>query len=298
MNAEGEPGEISAKDPFIRRRLKVIDSEISAIDEGNGTPVIFLHGNPTSSYLWRNVIPHISSDGRCLAPDLIGMGESGKSISGSYRFVDHARYLDAWIDTLSLNQKIIFVLHDWGSALGFHWAFRHQDQIRALIYMEALVAPITWEQWPEESRSIFQAIRSPRGDRMILQRNLFVQRILPSSVQRGLSKEEMDHYRRPYLEPGESRRPTLTWPREIPIEGEPADVHRIVSEYAGWLPKSPVPKLFINVKPGFFSPKMEDYCRTWQNQDEVSVPGHHYVQEDSPREVGKAIANFIRQLEA
>ena len=297
VDAGGEVEAISAKDPFTRRRVKVLDSEMSAIDEGQGAPVIFLHGNPTSSYLWRNVIPHISSLGRCLAPDLIGMGESGRSTNGSYRFVDHARYLDGWIEALRLKRKITFVVHDWGSALGFHWAYRHQDRTRALVYMEAIVTPIKWKHWPEESRSIFQALRSSRGERMILQRNLFVERVLPASVQRGLSKEEMDHYRRPYLEPGESRRPTLTWPREIPIDGEPADVHQVVSDYADWLPNSPIPKLFVNAKPGFFSSIMEDYCRSWQNQKEVSVPGYHFVQEDSPHELGEAIAKFIKQLE-
>jgi haloalkane dehalogenase len=288
---------ISAGDPFVRRRKSILDSEMAYIDEGGGDPIIFLHGNPTSSYLWRNVIPHLSDLSRCLAPDLIGMGESGKSTSGSYRFVDHARYLDAWIEALSLDRKITLVVHDWGSALGFHWAFRHQARVRSIIYMEALVAPITWENWPEESRSIFKAIRSPRGDRLILQGNLFVERVLPASVERGLTDQEMDNYRRPYLEPGESRRPTLTWPREIPIEGNPADVHKIVSEYAEWLPTSPIPKLFVNVIPGFFSSRMRDYCRTWENQEEVNVPGHHFVQEDSPHELGEAIADFIKDLE-
>jgi haloalkane dehalogenase len=297
MEESGHRSVISAEDPFIRQRKTILDSEMAYIDVGGGDPVIFLHGNPTSSYLWRNVIPHISDLGRCLAPDLIGMGESGKSASGSYRFVDHARYLDAWIEALALDRKITLVVHDWGSALGFHWAYRRQARVRSIIYMEALVAPITWENWPVESRSIFKAIRSPRGDRLILQGNLFVERVLPASVERGLTKQEMDNYRRPYLEPGESRRPTLTWPREIPIEGNPADVHKIVSDYAEWLPTSPIPKLFVNVIPGFFSSRMKDYCRTWVNQKEVNVPGHHFVQEDSPHELGKAIADFIKELE-
>lgn len=293
---DNQEGEILASDPFPRKRVAVLDSEIAYIDTGKGLPVVFVHGNPTSSYLWRNVIPLVAPVARCLAPDLIGMGDSGRSPSGSYRFVDHARYLDAWFEEMALDKDVTLVVHDWGSALGFHWAYRNPERVKAIIYMEALVGPATWDLWPEDARSFFQALRAPVGEKLILRRNLFVERVVPASVLRSLSEEEMAHYRKPYLEPGESRRPTLTWPREIPIDGEPEDVHAIVSAYGRWLPKSTIPKLFVNVKPGFFSPILEDHCRGWENQQEVLLKGHHFVQEDSPTELGMAIANFLTEI--
>ena len=278
-------------------RVPVLDTEIAYVDRGMGDPIVFLHGNPTSSYLWRNVIPHLEGLGRCLAPDLVGMGESGKAKDGSYRFADHARYLDQWFESLGLNQNVTLVMHDWGSALGFHWAHRHLPKVKALVYMEAIVRPVTWEEWPELARRIFQGMRSPDGEGMILERNLFVERILPSSVTRELSQEELDVYRRPYLEPGESRRPTLTWPREIPIDGHPEDVVEVVSEYAQWLSTSTLPKLFINGDPGaILAGAQREFCRSWPNQREVTVPGQHFLQEDSPNEIGQAIAEWYRSL--
>ena len=278
-------------------RVPVLDTEIAYVDRGKGDPIVFLHGNPTSSYLWRNVIPHLEGLGRCLAPDLVGMGESGKAKDGSYRFADHARYLDQWFESLGLNQNVTLVMHDWGSALGFHWAHRHLPKVKALVYMEAIVRPVTWEEWPELARRIFQGMRSPDGEGMILERNLFVERILPSSVIRELSQEELDVYRRPYLEPGESRRPTLTWPREIPIDGHPEDVVEVVSEYAQWLSTSTLPKLFINGDPGaILAGAQREFCRSWPNQREVTVPGQHFLQEDSPNEIGQAIAEWYRSL--
>ena len=192
------------------------------VDVGAGDPVVFLHGNPTSSYLWRNVIPHVQPASRCLAPDLVGMGDSGKAPDGSYRFVDHARYLDAWFEAMGLS-RVTLVVHDWGSALGFHWARRHPERVRGVVYMEALVRPVAWDEWPEVARKVFQAMRSPAGEEMVLVKNLFVERILPLSVLRGLTDAEMAVYRRPYLEPGESRRPTLTWERSVLLEGDVAD---------------------------------------------------------------------------
>jgi haloalkane dehalogenase len=263
---------------------------------GTGDPIVFLHGNPTSSYLWRNVIPHVAGHSRCLAPDLVGMGDSGKSPSGSYRFVDHARYLDAWFETLGLSRNVVLVVHDWGSALGFHWARRHPERMKGVAYMEAIVRPVTWQEWPEAARKVFQGMRSPGGEEMVIQKNVFVERILPASVIRGLSAEEMEHYRTPYREAGESRRPTLTWPREIPVDGEPADVVRIVQEYGDWLSKSPIPKLFINADPGsILVGAQRDFCRRWPNQQEVTVRGSHFVQEDSPDEIGRALAAFVRR---
>lgn len=288
---------ISATDSYPRRRVAVLDSEMAYVDTGRGDPVVFLHGNPTSSYLWRNVIPHVEGVGRCLAPDLVGMGSSGKAPSGSYRFVDHARYLDAWFEALGLTAKLTLVGHDWGSALAFYWAHRHPTRVKGLVYMEALVRPLTWDEWPEPARSIFQAMRSPAGEEIVLKKNVFVERILPGSMLRRLTEEEMAVYRRPYLEPGESRRPTLTWPREIPVGGEPPDVVAIADAYAKWLATSEVPKLFINAEPGtiLVGPQRE-FCRTWPNQEEVTVKGTHFLQEDSPAAIGQAIAAFLKRL--
>ena len=290
---------ISAADPYLRRRTRVLDTEMAYVDAGRGDPVVFLHGNPTSSYLWRNIIPHVESRGRCLAPDLVGMGDSGGAPAGSYRFVDHARYLDGWLETVELGSRVTLVMHDWGSALGFHWAHRHPERVRGLVYMEALVRPVTWEEWPDTARKIFQAMRSPAGEDMVLQKNVFVERILPASVLRGLTEEEMAVYRRPYREPGESRRPTLTWPREIPVGGEPADVVAIVDSYAHWLAESPIPKLFVNADPGtILTGAQREFCRRWPNQQEVTVKGSHFIQEDSPAEIGGAIAAFLKRIQA
>ena len=285
---------ISAADPHPRRRVAALDTEMAYVDTGRGDQVVFLHGNPTSSYLWRNVIPHVAGAARCLAPDLVGMGDSGKAPAGSYRFVDHARYLDAWLDAVIPAGRVTFVVHDWGSALGFHWARRHPERVSGLVYMEALVRPVTWAEWPEAARKIFQALRSPAGEEMVLQKNVFVERILPASVLRGLGETEMAVYRRPYLEPGESRRPTLTWPRQIPIDGEPADVVAIAEAYAAWLSASPIPKLFVNAEPGtILTGPQREFCRRWPNQQEVTVRGSHFIQEDSPAEIGEAIARFL-----
>ncbi|MCY4106340.1 MAG: haloalkane dehalogenase [Chloroflexi bacterium] len=276
-----------------RQRITVLDAEMAYVDEGSGPPLVFLHGNPTSSYLWRQIIPPLTEQARCLAPDLVGMGASGANPRGRYRFVDHARYLDAWLDSLALTENVTFVGHDWGSALAFHRACRYPEQIRALIYMEALVCPLTWADWPEAARPIFQAMRSPAGEEIILQKNVFVERILPASIQRELTAVEMAVYRAPYREAGEARRPTLTWPREIPIDGEPADVHAIVEAYAAFLARSAIPKLFINAEPGMIlTGRPREFARSFPNQHEVTVSGLHFIQEDSPREIAAAIAEF------
>lgn len=288
---------ISAADAYERHRIAFLETEISYVDTGAGEPVVFLHGNPTSSYLWRNVIPHVEGLGRCLAPDLVGMGDSGAAPDGSYRFVDHARYLDAWFEALGLT-NVTLVVHDWGSALGFYWAYRHPERVRGIAYMEAVVRPLTWEEWRDESRQIFQDLRSEAGEEMVLEKNLFIEGILPSAVLRDLTEEEMNVYRRPYLEPGESRRPTLTWPRELPINGEPEDVVSIVDDYSKWLAQSDVPKLFVNAEPGaILTGSQREFCQTWPNQEEVTVRGAHFVQEDSPHEIGEAVATFVRRTE-
>jgi len=285
---------VPADDPYPRRRAPALDSEMAYVDTGAGRPVVFLHGNPTSSYLWRNVIPPVARRHRCLAPDLIGMGESGTSPDGSYRFRDHARYLDAWFETLGLGQEVALVLHDWGSALGFHWAHRHPRRVRAVAYMEAIVQPLSWSDWPPASRKIFQGLRSPAGEEMVLQKNVFVERILPGSVLRPLTDAEMAVYRRPYRQAGESRRPMLTWPREIPLDCEPPDVADIVREYGRWLADASLPKLFVNADPGvILVGAQREFCRTWRNQREVTVRGSHFLQEDSPVEIGDAIADFL-----
>ena len=291
---------ISATDPYDRQRVSVLDSDMAYVETGSGDPVVFLHGNPTSSYLWRNVIAEVEGGARCLAPDLIGMGDSGKNPAGSYRFVDHARYLDAWFAALGLDreqQTVTLVVHDWGSALGFHWAHRHQACVKALVYMEAIVQPLTWATFPDAARQVFQGFRSPAGEDMVLQNNVFVERVLPGSVVRKLGEAEMAVYRKPYTEPGESRRPTLTWPREIPIEGEPADVTAIVEGYGAWLSSSPLPKLFVNADPGaILTGPQREYCRAWPNQREITVAGSHFIQEDAPEEIGRAIAGFLTAL--
>jgi haloalkane dehalogenase len=261
-----------------------------------------LHGNPTSSYLWRNVLPHLQSLGRCIAPDLIGMGDSDKlpnSGPDSYRFVEHRRYLDALLEALDVRARVTFVIHDWGSALGFDWANRHREAVKGIAYMEAILVPQRWDHWDKfNMRPALQGLRSEAGEEMVLRDNFFIEKILPSAILRTLSDEEMAHYRRPFVEPGEGRRPTLTWPRQIPIEGEPADVVAIVTAYGEWLKTSNVPKLFVKAEPGGIlsaGPDI-DFARRLPAQTEVTVAGVHYVQEDSPHEIGRAIAGWISKL--
>lgn len=287
---------ISPADPYERSRVAVLDTEMAYVNAGEGDPVVFLHGNPTSSYLWRNVMPHVQQHARCLAPDLVGMGDSGEAPDGSYRFVDHARYLDAWFDALGLTERVTLVGHDWGAALGFHWAHRYPERVRGLAYMETIVRPLSWEEWPEEARDIFHAMRSERGEELVLENNAFVERILPSSVLRTLTDEEMEVYRRPY-QTEESRRPTLAWPRELPIDGEPEDVVEIVGGYSRWLAGSETPKLFVGAEPGVILTGVKrEFCRSWRNQKEVTVRGAHFIQEDSPREIGEAVAAFVARI--
>ena len=287
---------VSPADPYERVRAAVLDTEMAYVDTGDGAPVVFLHGNPTSSYLWRNVIPHVEPRARCLAPDLVGMGESGGAPDGSYRFLDHARYLDAWFEALGLDGNVTLVGHDWGGALGFHWARRNPERVRAIAYMETIVSPLSWEAWPEDARGIFRALRSEEGEELVLKNNAFVERILPSSVLRELAAEEMEAYRKPYPTE-ESRRPTLVWPRELPIDGEPEDVVGIVEDYSRWLAESGIPKLFVNAEPGvILTGAQREFCRGWRNQEEVTVRGAHFVQEDSPREIGEAIDAFVGRV--
>ena len=289
---------ISSEERYAKKHIEVLGSKLAYVEVGSGDPIVFLHGNPTSSYLWRNIIPHLEAAGRCIAPDLIGQGDSDKledSGPDRHRFVEHRRYLDALLEALGVERNVTFVIHDWGSGLGFDWANRHRDAVKGIAYMEAIVRPIaSWDEWPEAARKLFQALRSPAGEEMILEKNVFVENILPGSVLRKLTDAEMAVYRRPFDEPGEGRRPTLTWPRQIPIAGEPEDVTAIARDYSAWLAESNVPKLFVNAEPGaILTGATREFCRSWPNQTEVTVAGNHFVQEDSPDEIGRAIADWL-----
>jgi haloalkane dehalogenase len=272
------------------------------VEVGEGDPIVLLHGNPTSSYLWRNVLPHLQPLGRCIAPDLIGMGASDKlpnSGRGSYRFVEHRRYLDALLEALNVRERVTFVVHDWGSALGFDWANRHPEAVKGIAYMEAIVRPQAWDHWDKlNMRPALKALRSEAGEDMVLRDNFFIEQILPNAILRKLSDEEMAEYRRPFNEPGEGRRPTLTWPREIPIDGEPADVAAVAAAYADWLATSDVPKLFLKAEPGLLvaGGTNLEFARGLRTQIEVTVAGLHFVQEDSPHEIGRAIAGWMGGL--
>jgi len=286
---------------YDKKFATVNGKRMAYVDEGEGDPIVFLHGNPTSSFLWRNVMPHLEGKGRLIAPDLIGMGDSEKlddSGPERYTFIEHRGFLYALLEQLHVKERVTLVVHDWGSALGFHWAHENPDAIKGIAFMEAIVAPIpTWEGFPEGAREVFQGFRSPAGEEMVLQQNVFVEQVLPGAIIRDLSEAEMNEYRRPFTEPGEDRRPTLTWPRQIPIAGEPADVVQIVSDYSAWLAGSDIPKLFVNAEPGaLIQGGVRDYVRSWPNQQEVTVTGAHFIQEDSPDEIGRAIVGWLDSL--
>ena len=291
----------SGADPrYSRAFTEVFGDRMAYVDVGDGDPIVFLHGNPSSSYMWRNVMPYLEGAGRLIAPDLIGMGDSAKlGGSGSHRYtlVEHRRYLDQLLEQLGVRERVTFVLHDWGCALGFDWANRHRQAIKGIAYMEALVEPLTWSDFPEEHREAFRALRSPAGEQMILTENMMVESVVPLLVQSKLPDDVFARYRRPFANPGEARRPTLTWAREVPIDGEPADVTEIVSAYGKWLSSSPVPKLFINGQPGdVLTGVHREFCRTWPNQAEVTIPGLHFLHEDSPDALGEALSSWYRLL--
>jgi haloalkane dehalogenase len=266
------------------------------VDVGVGDPIVFLHGNPTPSYLWRNIIPQLLPFGRCLAPDYPGMGLSASPPEGGYRFVDHQRYLDAWFEALDLKRNVILVVHDWGSALGFAWAQRHPERVKAIVYMEGIVRPFrSWDEWPEVTRAFFQGQRTPEGEKIILEKNLFIEYLLPL---RGIPPEAIEVYRSYFRIPGPARMPMLAWTRDLPIAGEPADVVAIVESYSQWLSRSPIPKLFIDAEPGgFLIGAPREFCKAWPNQKRVLVKGAHFVQEEQPEEVGQAIAKFVANIQ-
>ncbi len=283
-----------------KQRVEILGRTMAYVEQGEGRPIVLLHGNPTSSFLWRDVMTELTGLGRCIAPDLIGMGDSDKLPADDparYTFVRHREFLDAFLDAvIEPDEAVVFAVHDWGSALGFDWARRHPDRVRGIAYMEAIVAPVPgWDAWPEQVRSVFQGFRSPAGEEMILENNMFVEGVLPGAIIRTLSDEEMAEYRRPFANPGDDRLPTLTWPRQIPIAGEPADVREIVEGYGAWLAQTEgIPKLFVNAEPGaILAGAARDFCRTWPDQTEITVPGIHFVQEDSGPEIGRAIAAWL-----
>ena len=291
---------LSAASYAVKKRVAIKGRSMACIDVGEGPAIVFQHGNPTSSYLWRNVMPHCEGLGRLVACDLIGMGDSDKlpnSGPARYTYAEQRDYLFALWDQLALRSNVILVLHDWGSALGFEWARKNAERVAGIAYMEAIVTPVTWADWPENARRVFQGFRSDGGEEMVLVKNTFVERVLPGSVIRKMSDEEMAEYRRPFANPGEDRRPTLTWPRQIPIEGQPADVVAVVEDYSAWLAANQMPKLFINADPGsILVGRQREVCRAWPNQTEVTVKGLHFIQEDSPDEIGNAVADFVRAV--
>ena len=286
---------------YTKQYKSIHGKQMAYIDEGQGDPIVFLHGNPTSSFLWRNVMPHLEGKGRLIAPDLIGMGDSEKlddSNAQSYTYVEHRKYLFSLLEELGVKANVTLVIHDWGSGLGFHWAHQNPDAVKGIAFMEAIVAPVpSWEAFPEDFIQIFQGFRSPAGEQMVLDNNIFVEKVLPASILRTLTDAEMAEYRRPFLQAGEDRRPTLTWPRQIPIAGEPADVVQIVTDYSQWLTETNIPKLFVNAEPGgLIAGKVRDFVRSWPQITEVTVPGIHFIQEDSPDLIGAAIQSWLGQL--
>jgi haloalkane dehalogenase len=291
---------MSAKPYADKKFAEVNGKRMAYIDVGKGDVIVFQHGNPTSSYLWRNIMPHCEGLGRLIACDLIGMGDSDKLADSGrdrYSYAEQRDFLYALWDQLDLGDKVMFVIHDWGSALGFEWANRNRDRVQGIAYMEGIVTPVTWADWPENARRVFQGFRSEAGEEMILTRNIFIEGVLPNAIMRKLTEEEMAVYRKPFAKPGEDRRPTLSWPRQIPIEGRPADVVKVVEAYSEWLAQSDVPKLFVNADPGsILVGRQRQVCRAWPNQTEVTVKGTHFIQEDSPDEIGSAVAEFIRRI--
>jgi haloalkane dehalogenase len=284
-----------------KKRISINGKHLAYTESGSGDPIIFLHGNPTSSYLWRNITPYLESQGRCVCIDLIGMGDSDKLDNpdeNSYRFEEHYHYINTAIESLTNGENITFVLHDWGSALGFNWCYHNPESVKGIAYMEAIVKELTWDDWRDEAKGIFQGFRSDAGESLVLEKNYFVERVLPGSIIRKLSEEEMEEYRRPFINEGEDRRPTLSWPREIPINNHPENVCAIVNRYAEWMQTNDLPKLFINAEPGAITTgRIRDFCRSWKNQTEITVKGIHFIQEDSPDEIGNAISSWYKNIE-
>lgn len=290
---------ISAAFPYQKQRQDILGLEMAYVDEGQGDPIVFLHGNPTYSYAWRNIMPYVQGAGRVIAPDLIGMGDSQKlPVNGpiAYTFGENRRFLDALLEALQVRERVTLVAHDWGAALAFDWARRHPEAVKGIAFMEAVSERISWSEYPDAARQRFQAMRSPEGERMVLEQNSFIEFNLPASILRKLSEEEMVQYRRPFAEAGEKRRPMLAWARQLPIEGEPVEISEIVAAFGEWLAHSPVPKLLIRANPGTKQSRHYEVYRTWPALSEVAVRGHHTPQEDSPDEIGRALADWLQNL--
>lgn len=287
--------------PYAELKYReVLGKRMAYIDEGTGDAIIFQHGQPTSSYLWRNVMPHVEGLGRLIAGDLIGMGGSEKlnpSGPDRYHYAEHRDYLFALWDALSIGDRVILVLDDWGATLGLDWANRHRNRVQGIVHMEAMAIPLIWSDLPDQAQTLFRALRSQPGEQMVLEDNLFIEKILPGAVLRQLTEAEMSHYRQPFRNAGEDRRPTLSWPRNLPIDGEPAEVVETMVRFGKWLGESDVPKLLINGEPGtIVRGRIRDIIRSWRNQTEITVHGRKLLQEDSPHEIGAAIADFVRKL--
>ena len=283
-----------------KKYIDVLGKQIAYVEMGEGDPIIFQHGNPTSSYLWRNIMPQLQSLGRGIAMDLIGMGDSEKledKGNMTYSYNTHKKYFDGFLDAIGVESNATLVIHDWGSALGFDWANDYPQRVKAICYMEGIVQSMEWEDWNEDAKGIFQGFRSPAGEEMILEKNLFIEAVLPGSILRKLSDAEMNEYRRPFNDK-KSRRPTLDWPRQIPLENDPPEICRIVDSYSQWMAENNIPKLFINAEPGaILIGKQREFCRTWKNQKEVTVKGSHFIQEDSPNEIGNAIFDWLKGID-
>ena len=283
-----------------KKYIDVLGKQIAYVEMGEGDPIIFQHGNPTSSYLWRNILPQLKSLGRCIAMDLIGMGDSEKlddKGNMTYSYDTHKKYFDGFLDAIGVESNVTLVIHDWGSALGFDWANDYPQKVKAICYMEGIVQSMEWEDWNEDAKGIFKGFRSPAGEEMILEKNLFIEAVLPGSILRKLSDAEMNEYRRPFNDK-KSRRPTLDWPRQIPLENNPPEICRIVDSYSQWMAENNIPKLFINAEPGaILIGKQREFCRTWKNQKEVTVKGSHFIQEDSPNQIGNAIFDWLKGID-
>ena len=285
---------------YTKKYKNIKNSKMAFIDEGSGDTFLFLHGNPTSSFLWRNIAPHVEDIGRIVIPDLIGMGDSDK-LEGvdnpGYKYHGQYSYLTALMDELDLGNNIHLIIHDWGSAMGFQFARENKDRIKSITYMEAIVMPLTWDQWPDPATKIFGLFRSEAGEELVLEKNFFVERILLADSSTGYTEEEKSEYIRPFINPGEDRRPTLTWPRQIPLDGEPSEVVEEVRLNAEFHKESDIPKLFINADPGsILIGDQREFARSWKNQTEITVKGNHFIQEDSSEEIGAALRNFVESL--
>ena len=288
--------------PYAQPKFREVRGRRMAyIDEGQGDAIVFQHGQPTSSYVWRNVMPRVEGLGRLVACDLVGMGASEKltpSGPNRYRYAEQREFLFALWDALDLGDRIVLVLDDWGATLGFEWARLHPDRVKGIVHMEAIAEPMSWSDLPAQARPFFQVLRSETGERMVLEENIFIERILPAAVLRQFTDEEMEHYRKPFLKPGEDRRPMLSWPRSLPLDGEPSDVVKVITENKTWLARGDVPKLFISGDPGqIVRGRIAQAIRSWSNQTEVTVKGRKLLQEDSPHEIGSTVANFVRSID-